>query len=230
MNCHEFQDCLQELLDGHPVQDRPAFDWHRTTCADCGEWFAAAVAMDRGLSALPLLCVPVSAWDKIVGQLLRDSRAEASRRRLRLAAASAAFALVGGLLAWNRGSVPDDRRPAPVTVAAGRPSPFPQGAALAVSPPTVNQSLAEAGSALASLVTRTADETVGSGRLLIPEKVDPPLSIATTDAWQQALETTPQALREAGQGVSAGLEPVADSARRAVTVFFQEIPTVGDVH
>jgi hypothetical protein len=35
-----------------------------------------------------------------------------------------------------------------------------------------------------------------------------------------------RSLVEAGQGVSAGLEPVANSARRAVQIFLREIPSV----
>ncbi len=33
-------------------------------------------------------------------------------------------------------------------------------------------------------------------------------------------------LREAGQNVSSGLEPVANSARRAVNLFLRELPPV----
>jgi hypothetical protein len=33
-------------------------------------------------------------------------------------------------------------------------------------------------------------------------------------------------LREAGNGITAGLEPVADSAKRAWNLFLREIPSV----
>jgi hypothetical protein len=40
------------------------------------------------------------------------------------------------------------------------------------------------------------------------------------------MQTPMRSLRDAGQGVSSGLEPVADSARRAFDMVLREIPTV----
>jgi hypothetical protein len=73
---------------------------------------------------------------------------------------------------------------------------------------------------------RTADETLGEGRLLLPADVpSPPLANAV--AFQKTWDTPVRTFREAGQGVSTGLEPIATSARRAVNLFLKEIPDEG---
>src|SRR5207244_3173774 len=91
------------------------------------------------------------------------------------------------------------------------------------SVPPLQQSAGEAGSALASLLTRTADETVNQGRMLLPDHVPAPM-INAVDDWPATFESPNLPLREAGHGVSAGLEPVASSARRAFNLFLREIP------
>ena len=78
----------------------------------------------------------------------------------------------------------------------------------------------EAGSTLVALVNRTADETVGQGRVLLPQEVSAP-SLTVADNWQPAL--SPQAIRDAQDGVAVGFEPVTDSARRAVNLFLREL-------
>jgi hypothetical protein len=91
------------------------------------------------------------------------------------------------------------------------------------SVPSVNlrDSVAQAGSAMASLTSRTADETMAKTKALLPAVVDP--SFSTLDS--QPLTGTPaRSLRDTGESVTAGLEPVADSARRAVSLFFRELP------
>ena len=79
----------------------------------------------------------------------------------------------------------------------------------------------EAGSAVASLTSRTADETVAKTKGLIPVIVDP--SIGNFDL-PPPLDPPAQDAAQAGEGVSSGLEPVADSARRAVGLFLRELP------
>jgi hypothetical protein len=41
----------------------------------------------------------------------------------------------------------------------------------------------------------------------------------------QPLEAAAPSLRETGRGMTAGLEPVARSARRAVNLFLRDLPT-----
>src|SRR5262249_35413229 len=74
--------------------------------------------------------------------------------------------------------------------------------------PSLDDSIAEAGTAVASLTRRTADETVGQTGLLLPESIPtPPLPGADTLTPSVELPAAP--LREAEEGISAGLEPVA---------------------
>src|SRR5207302_304859 len=93
------------------------------------------------------------------------------------------------------------------------------------APPSLDESVKDAGAALVALTRRTAHETFGQTRLLLPD-VSPPVPRPHPDLWQQTVEQPAQSLREAGAGVSTGLGPVADSARRAVDMFLQEIPPV----
>ena len=91
-------------------------------------------------------------------------------------------------------------------------------------PVSLQASVREAGSALVALVERTADEAVEQGRVLFPTTLPPQ---ATFDSGTLPFDPPVRSLREAGQGLSAGLEPVATSARRAMDLFLREVPTEG---
>jgi hypothetical protein len=87
-------------------------------------------------------------------------------------------------------------------------------------PMSLRESVDTAGDAFASLTTRTAGETVEQTRLLLPVMVGPGLE----PPGLPALEPPTRNLNDAGRGVSAGLEPVSGSARRAVDVFLRDLP------
>jgi hypothetical protein len=89
----------------------------------------------------------------------------------------------------------------------------------AVAPPSLNQNVEEVGSALASLWGRTTDGALGQGRALLPAKVEVPV-LATTGS----LPAPPVPdFQKVGQNVSAALEPVGTSGRRALNLFLQDI-------
>jgi hypothetical protein len=67
-----------------------------------------------------------------------------------------------------------------------------------------------------------ADETVDDTRLLLPKGEALPLPDA--GVLQQTLTPPARSLQEAGQVVSAGLDPVVTSAQRAVALFWSEVP------
>jgi hypothetical protein len=90
-------------------------------------------------------------------------------------------------------------------------------------PPPLRNAVAEVGDAVASLTTRTADEAMGQTRLLLPMMSRS--SLADLDFAPREATTRP--LRQAGQNVTAGLDPVANSARRAIDLFLRDIPPVG---
>jgi hypothetical protein len=77
--------------------------------------------------------------------------------------------------------------------------------------------LHEAGTALVSLMSRTADVAVDEGKLLIP--ISTPM-FEPGDTVPVEGPTRP--LTRAGQTVSAGLEPVTTSARRAMNLFLRD--------
>jgi hypothetical protein len=83
----------------------------------------------------------------------------------------------------------------------------------------------EAGTTFVALVNRTADETVGQGRVLLPQGVPAP-DLPVSNAWSTDLEPSSQALRDAQDGVAVSFEPVTSSARRAVNLFLREVPSM----
>jgi hypothetical protein len=86
---------------------------------------------------------------------------------------------------------------------------------------SLQASVREAGTALAALVERTADEAVGESRALLPAGLP---RQAAFEADTLAFDPSVRSLREVSQGLSAGLEPVTASARRAVDLFLREMP------
>ncbi len=99
------------------------------------------------------------------------------------------------------------------------PEPQPPALAPAEVHAGLRDTVSEAGSAVAALTERTADETVARTRILIPA-VRPSLG---TFEMPPPIDPPTVALRQAGEGVWAGLEPVTDSGRRAVGLLFKEL-------
>src|SRR5262245_113177 len=166
MNCQDFRQHLQQLLDGQTVRDPLPFEQHSAECADCAGSYRAAVALGRGLKLLSPAAVPSRLSDRIVDQLLNEHRTLIrlrTRRRWSMAvAAGILLCRVGGFLSLNRTRPTSE----PLARAPGQTG---NEVSLAVrAEPTllVNQSLADARSALTSLVSQTAGEAIDSGRLL----------------------------------------------------------------
>jgi hypothetical protein len=84
--------------------------------------------------------------------------------------------------------------------------------------PGFRDSVAEASNAVASLTSRTASETMDQTASLLPLLPSPTLEPISTGP------ASIEPLREASAGVSAGLSPVTDSARRAVGLFLRDLP------
>jgi hypothetical protein len=205
VNCPDCGDRLQRWLDARTPGAAPPL------CPACAEWSAAAVRLDRGLRLLAAPAPPAYLADRIIARL----RARRRRVRLLFTAGLVAAAAMVFLTVWlgfpvskpiESGGIPH------VFVRAPDPEP---------SVPSVNlrDSVAQAGSAMASLTARTADETVAKTKALLPLTVEP--SLGKLDLPPAA---PTRSLRDTGESVTAGLEPVADSARRAVSLFFRELP------
>jgi hypothetical protein len=111
-------------------------------------------------------------------------------------------------------------RPVRISEAPTEPTQGPQVASAKIVVPSLQQRVEEAGEAMVHLTRRTADETMGQSRLLLPD-----LKQSFAASGQPTTSSEAQPLRDVQQGVSSGLEPVASSARRAVALFFREPPT-----
>jgi hypothetical protein len=221
MNCLEFQDQWQRRLDGEPAPESSALEHHASQCAACRVWASAARRLEDTLPLLPLPFPAPCLGERIHRAVMAQWQARRRwRRRFQVASALAAALLAAAFLGYRGLEAPSNstEAPSPGPLAPNEPQRLPT---LPVT--SVNQKAGEVGSALVALVNRTADETVGQGRILLPV-VTAASGLPETGPWPQPLEPSVSSLREAGQGVSTGLEPVASSARRAVSLFLGEMP------
>jgi anti-sigma factor RsiW len=207
MDCASCQELLQRYLDGEPaVLDQPTLATHLSICPDCRDWHAAAQRLLEGVRLLASPQPPRS----LSGQICRQIQAERARaigsRRLLVSSALAAGLLVVCSAVYF-GSRSDSRIERSADLTPQKPS-----------LPSFQRSVEEAGLAVVALTRRTADETVNETRLLLPADI-PQASVADSRELAQALEPAAQPLREIQEGVSAGLEPLTTSARRAVGLF-----------
>jgi hypothetical protein len=244
MNCHDCRQQLQARLDGAAV---PADEIaaHLAACPECRDLEAAAQRLQTGLRLLTPPAPPTGFAERLAAGVLADRRRKVRRRRL-------VFAGVIGALAASLLVVlfitPDDDGFTPAgwvkqKYYAVKWHVFP-GTRYADDPsirslhqlglngappsdeepvPSLNDNMAEATSAVASLARRTADETVSNGQILVPAVS---LPMTEPEVLGPPLEPPAQSLREAGQGVATGLQPVAASAARAFDLFRRDITPV----
>jgi hypothetical protein len=223
MNCEHCHHWIQQRLDGHDGADAPEVERHLAECARCAALYAASCRLGRGVRLLAPPQPPLDFTERLVAAVLADRRAQHRRARLRLVAYSLAASLliagasigmyISGWLTFGKTSQPTS------IVHHDEAPPTPPKPNLA---PPLRESVSDAGSALASLTTRTADETVGQTRLLVPMVTGPSLDDLEAPP---GMEPTKSYL-EAGQGVSVALEPVTNSAQRAVNLFRRDLPQV----
>jgi hypothetical protein len=198
-----------------------AFDERReiaaSDCPNCAAWFAAAHQLEEGLRKLAPPIAPLELPSQVAA---RVQIAWAARRRRRwiavsaVAAVAAAVILAVGVRFIGGVAAPPQVAPAPGPVVQKEPTPRPP-------PADLRSAASEAGDALSSLTAKTADETVGKTKRLL-QGVDP--SLGRFDL-QPPLEPPTRPFREAGEGFSSGLEPVTTSARRAIRLFFENLPS-----
>ena len=208
MNCAEYQEWVQRRLDGEAGPAETG-DGHRRACPRCAGMDEVVTRLERGLRLTPPVTPPDRLAESIVFQVLAEQR-DAGRRRILVYAAAMAACVVLGLYIGSRNtSTPIETPETPKVIVEVEPE-----------KPKVNERVGEAGTALASLFTLTADEAVRQGKLLLPTHPMPP----DLPALPPALE--PPAHAEGCRAtVSSGLEPVTSSAR-AVTMFFRDMPPV----
>lgn len=215
MNCNTCHDLLQQRLDAPAVSLDPALEQHLRDCPRCRALDAAAGRLTDGLRLLAPPVPPVDLANRIVGRVLAARRARRQVRRRVLAVLAVAASLLLGLgLRFFPSGPEKGRAPSVPPVASKKPQPVPPAPP---EGPKLRESVAEAGEAVAAWTARTAGEAVGETRLLLPPMPTPSLDLPSLDP-----PTAP--LKEAGAGVTAGLQPVTDSWRRAAGMFLREVP------
>jgi hypothetical protein len=217
MTCRAWQNLLQQHLDGG---DAGALERHLHACPDCA---AEQPAIRRFLAALPLLATPEPPAG-LAERIVARACGEARQRRLRLrrqllplaGLVAAALLLALGLRVWLPVTATPKGIDSKVAAVPGSPHEKPQDTA------PLRHSVAEASTAVAALTSRTASQTVDNTRSLLP--LLPTSTVEVLSSVPAPLEPPLEPLREASDGVSAGFAPVADSARRAVGLFFRDLP------
>jgi hypothetical protein len=207
-DCQCFQHCVQQFLDRNGANTSNLIE---TPLRDCPQCRLLARSADRLASALPLppLPQPPSAFtDRIIAQAIRELKPALSTSRRRLAfatlaaAASVLFVLSVRPFFVKKAPITNGPVVSPVVPAQNPDRPM-------------RESVAMAGDALASLTTRAKTEWI------------PPMP-QVADSWKAPelapLEESARPFVEAGAGMSASLEPVAASAKRAVSLFMRDLP------
>lgn len=222
MTCSECHDLLQSQLDGVSDGARAVLDEHLAECPQCREWHAAVRVLEEGLRLLPRPAPPAELAEHLTGRLMADFR---SRRRWRMSAAAGAALAASMLLAvlasgWLKPNAVD---PWPVTPdanqsIAGKPSPI-EGIREG-QPPTLPLAVAQA---VEGITERITTEAVTPARELLPEALPMP-TLGSARLFDETLDPAAAPLREARQGMSAGLEPMTTSARRAVELLLRDLP------
>jgi hypothetical protein len=224
MNCLICQDLLQQRLDGLETAETPELERHLADCPHCAALHAASSRLSAALCRLTPPRPPSDLTGRILAAVLNDRQAERKRRRRRLAvsALAASLLLCATAIGFYRFDVFKFGQTVSQPIAVDQHLPPDNHEPLAPATASVRDTVTEAGNALAALTTRTADETVGQSRLLVPlvtgpslDELDMPLALEPTMSYF-----------EAGQGVTVALEPVTNSARRAVDLFRRDLPHV----
>lgn len=216
MNCRAWEELLQRHLDGDPSS---GLRRHLLGCPHCA---ASHQAIDRLLAGVAQLSSPASPpylGDSLTRTLLAEAKQQQARRWRRrvffAGFAAAAAALLLTIWAWR-----------PLSRSPGENGKGETSVVQIESPadpaPPLRDSMARAGEAVAKLTNRTANDAVDRSRTLVPLMNGPaePLTSVSTGPDPQL----DKPLREAAGGVSNGLAPVAESARRAVGLFLRDLP------
>jgi predicted anti-sigma-YlaC factor YlaD len=216
MECRDFHELMQEYLDGEPRRD--AVSRHLQECPRCRAAYSGIHRLAEGLGRLTPVQPPPALADRITRMAVARYQSRLRWRRGILTTAALAASILLALVLIPAGRHRNDLPPAAsVPVAA-------KGSAPAGATVSLDQSLQDARAALVSLVGRTADQAVAQGRPFIPSAAPTPM-LAGVALWPQPLGPPVRTLGQASQQVSAGLQPVAASARRAVDLWLREIPS-----
>jgi hypothetical protein len=225
MNCLECQNLLQQRLDGATTLLAPDLDSHLAQCSSCRQLHLSGNVLLKGLKALPAPMAPMDFTKRLAAAVMKDRQLRRGRRRVRLVitAALAACLLIMTFAGYALLPVHRDTDFHPEIVAKKDSQ---ENVRKATTPPRLTQSVDEARQAFASLSERWAENAQKQTKLLLAATPLPMSEIDVLPAGSAALELEPAAksLQQAGQGVADTLQPVAQTARRAVAYFVRDLP------
>jgi hypothetical protein len=213
MTCEEYRELLNRHFDGEPVAD--ALGDHPRQCPDCAALSRRADRFKQALGHLRPPAPPGYLTNYILLDL-RDDKRERLALRLRGVATllAAAILLVVGIptVFWPK---PRNEQQAVVQPTIPQEEP-----ARVEKPPTLRDTVNQAGQAFGQLTSRTADETVGQTKSFWAT-LTPPLN-----EWERPgrLEPDTRPLQETGHSAVVALEPMANSARRAFDRLLHDLP------
>jgi hypothetical protein len=208
MTCERCDEWLQDLLDGGEPDALQAD--HIASCPACAELYESALSLRKRLSLLAPPSPPRDLSGRVVSAVLFDRKRRTRRQQVARVAALAASVL---LVLSITDSFPTSRK---------LPSKSEEASVVNDTPISSPRQMAkDAGSAVADVTTRKVSEALGSTSWLW--QAAPMGSLPSMDDASVSLEQSARPLSEAGKGVSAGLEPVTDSARRAFALFVRDL-------
>lgn len=226
MKCAECQDLMQQHLDGLEPSNPADLELHLRGCSDCRALHVAVGRLQRGLRLLAPPSPPQTLAGQIAARLQADQRWPLEwRRRITFGLATAAAILLV-VFGWlfrpaSDTSTPENR--GEQTQLAEHQQPAQASNKPAEDSVDLQGSVSDMSSVMVNAATRTTDAAVAESRAFLPLVSSAPLPSRQVPPTMEQ----PLSLKEAGHGVSDGLSPVTDSARRAVDLFLRDLPPMG---
>jgi hypothetical protein len=220
MICLEYQDLLQNRLDGDAPISSPEIEIHLSQCPSCRTLHTSAEALLEGLKTLSPPTGPADFAQRLARAVLEDRRLRLRRVRLRLAvtAALAASVLIMAIAGYYLLPVPS--KPA-LPVVKDKKTPDPNDES-----PHLAKSANDARHAALALSGRWADKSKEGIRMFLATTNSIEiLEIDDLPDLDDPLELQPaaQSLRQAGHDVAENFQPFAKSAQRAFSYFLREL-------
>jgi hypothetical protein len=216
--CAAFDRLVNRVLDGDVSPTALNADPHPVICRACRQTRAATFLLIDGLNRLTESVPSAGFVDGVTRTAVRDYRRRTAVRwtvRTGVGALAAAV-LIGWLVLPTSDSSPtankDSQKDVPVPI-------LPDAKTYARQDPpaeTIRGRISEAGSAVVSLTRKATDDTLTPARNLFATPAP------RVNPKQPAIEL-PDPLAEMPQAARAGLEPLADTAKRAVNLFLRDV-------
>jgi hypothetical protein len=212
--CEPTVERLQQVLDGELPADSLDTEMHAAGCRVCRERIRAARLLLAALSepAEPV-CVPVDLTSTILAGVRADRRRRA-RQRAFVAVSGLAVAASVVLAVWWSGGFRGGERPGRPDVVRHQPPARTPEPAPAPRPMRINDEIARAGEALRDS-SRTITEPAASGSKVFASFTNALARLPGNPAVAD-LEPARRSLAEIPVAAAAGLEPVTDSAQKAL--------------